>query len=206
MDIQVTPQLLLESKLPALENESNPQLTLAPDDDYSKRNQPTAQEYIPETINISHVDDADQEDDTLSTISGLTLPQEAFDVLSAPPKKQEEKDNIGNKTRHHQKKVKNKVQTIGKKRAGTVDLGDDPLNRAQALRIVVVRNTERLAGTYSGALSPRNSKPFGVGVIKFDNGDMYMGDMKDGNMHGHGTLVSRGMVLRGEFQENLFVC
>lgn len=197
MDMQVKP--------PTFEKENNPQLTPAPDDDDCKRNQPTPQEYIPETINISHVEDADQEDDTLSTISGLTLPQEAFDVLFAPVRKQEEKDNKGNKTRHHQK-VKNKVQTIEKKRAGTVDLGDDPLNRAQALRIVVVRNTERLAGTYSGALSPRNSKPFGVGVIKFDNGDMYMGDMKDGNMHGHGTLVSRGMVLRGEFQENLFVC
>ena len=30
--------------------------------------------------------------------------------------------------------------------------------------------------------------------------------MRDGSMHGNGTLVSAGTVLRGEFQENLFVC
>ena len=84
MDMQVKP--------PTFEKENNPQLTPAPDDDDCKRNQPTPQEYIPETINISHVEDADKEDDTLSTISGLTLPQEAFDVLFAPVRKQEEKE------------------------------------------------------------------------------------------------------------------
>ena len=57
--------------------------------------------------------------------------------------------------------------------------------------------------------------PDGVGIIRFCNNDLYIGEIKYGKMHGKGTLVfdskdetndndSEG-VLRGDFVDNLFV-
>eukprot|EP00526_Cylindrotheca_closterium_P011204 CAMPEP_0113645322 /NCGR_PEP_ID=MMETSP0017_2-20120614/23882_1 /TAXON_ID=2856 /ORGANISM="Cylindrotheca closterium" /LENGTH=389 /DNA_ID=CAMNT_0000557037 /DNA_START=1 /DNA_END=1170 /DNA_ORIENTATION=+ /assembly_acc=CAM_ASM_000147 len=93
----------------------------------------------------------------------------------------------------------------------TTDAGDLKPDRAQNMEIEIKMNGKTIKGSYSGALShnigqqQQSRKPNGAGIIKFDNGDMYMGDMKDGQMHGHGTLVHGDTVLRGEFEHNMFV-
>ena len=57
--------------------------------------------------------------------------------------------------------------------------------------------------------------PNGVGIIRFTNRDMYMGEMLNGEMHGQGTYIfasndsdppslQQSAVLRGEFVHNLF--
>ena len=140
-------------------------------------------EYIPETIlftnrtrissSSSGDGDGDANDDcdeNCSLISSLTLPQEIA-LLRTISEKHHELNNNNNKKK---KKIKNKVKPIliTTKRPGT-DSGDLPLNRAQGLRIEVIKNKKRLSGIYSGGLSPRNSKPYGIGVIKFDNGGMF---------------------------------
>jgi hypothetical protein len=63
-----------------------------------------------------------------------------------------------------------------------------------------------LEGQYNGPL--RNSLPHGTGTIRFRDGDTYLGELVDGEMHGNGTLYHRSKDLgisRGYFQHNLFV-
>jgi hypothetical protein len=73
--------------------------------------------------------------------------------------------------------------------------------RGMALAFTIGRRSER--GWYSGFL--KGDIPSGTGVIRFQNGDLYMGDMKNGEMHGKGTLVSQDEVLQGDFEHNLYV-
>jgi hypothetical protein len=174
------------------------------------------QELVPDTIIITSKDyiDGDDDDDidNCSLISGLTLPQEIVLLRTIADthhhQKQQRKKKKQTKT-----KTKNKVSSKSttsnpstRRRRPTTDAGDFQPNRAQDMEIRLIINGQPVRGTYSGALShtaPR--RPNGVGVIKFDNGDMYMGDVKDGNIHGLGTFIIGDTVLRGEFEFNLFV-
>lgn len=168
-------------------------------------------ELIPDTIVVTSKDCDDDDDDDLdncSLISGLTLPQEIvlLRTIADTTRKTKKTKTKKIETSVKKKKTKNKVQTTTKKRRPTIDEGDVQPNRAQDMEINIVMNGQVLRGSYSGALShsaPR--KPNGVGVIKFDNGDMYMGDVKDGQIHGQGTLVNGDTVLRGDFEHNMFV-
>eukprot|EP00980_Cylindrotheca_fusiformis_P007105 scaffold1489_cov194-Cylindrotheca_fusiformis.AAC.15 len=62
-------------------------------------------------------------------------------------------------------------------------------------------------GLYSGAI--RKGLPHGMGVLRFNNRDLYIGSFEDGKMHGEGTLLSRcdsGLAsFRGTFKNNEFV-
>jgi hypothetical protein len=63
-----------------------------------------------------------------------------------------------------------------------------------------------LEGHYNGPL--RNSLPRGTGTIRFRNGDTYVGELFDGEMHGNGTLYHRSKdsgTSRGCFAHNVFV-
>jgi hypothetical protein len=63
---------------------------------------------------------------------------------------------------------------------------------------------------YSGPMSL--GKPHGVGVLKFETGDIYLGDLRQGCMHGQGTYTfkeskskhRKNQVLKGTFQNNVF--
>ena len=58
-------------------------------------------------------------------------------------------------------------------------------------------------GCYSGPIE--RGLPSGIGVIRFESGDLYMGELEKGEMHGRGTLVFEKQMLIGEFEHNLFV-
>jgi hypothetical protein len=63
-----------------------------------------------------------------------------------------------------------------------------------------------LEGQYNGPL--RNSIPHGTGIIRFRNGDTYLGELVDGEMHGNGTLYHRSKdsgISRGYFEHNTSV-
>ena len=182
-------------------------------------------DWVPDSIVITNRDyDEEDELDNCSLISGLTLPQEITllrqiaDKHYHTQKKQEKTKSKSNKSTKTRNKVASSqisfkpadidIPNAPRRRNSrpTTDAGDLKPDRAQNMDIEIVINGRTLTGCYSGALShstPR--RPNGAGIIKFDNGDMYMGDMKDGQMHGHGTLVNGGTVLRGEFEHNMFV-
>lgn len=62
-------------------------------------------------------------------------------------------------------------------------------------------------GLYSGTI--KNGLPHGIGVLRFNNRDLYMGSFAEGKMHGEGTLLSRCdsrlATFRGTFRNNEFV-
>lgn len=62
-------------------------------------------------------------------------------------------------------------------------------------------------GLYSGTI--KNSAPHGMGVLRFNNRDLYIGNFIEGKMHGEGTLLSRCdsrlTTFRGTFRNNEFV-
>jgi hypothetical protein len=63
-----------------------------------------------------------------------------------------------------------------------------------------------LEGQYNGPL--RYSLPHGTGTIRFRNGDTYLGELVDGEMHGKGSLYHRSKdsgTSRGYFEHNVFV-
>ena len=69
---------------------------------------------------------------------------------------------------------------------------------------VTLRKALYSGPTYKG-------RPHGCGILKFvESGDVYMGDLVDGEMHGQGTYTVKGagkrkhQVLRGTFQNNVF--
>jgi hypothetical protein len=60
---------------------------------------------------------------------------------------------------------------------------------------------------YLGTVDEADGLPHGTGTIKFSNGDKYFGEVKHGEMHGHGTLycsVSNQMK-RGRFGHDVFL-
>jgi hypothetical protein len=62
-----------------------------------------------------------------------------------------------------------------------------------------------LEGSYTGALV--DGAPNGTGTIRFDNGDTYLGEVVNGEMHGKGTLYHRLKeigISRGYFDHNVF--
>jgi hypothetical protein len=62
-------------------------------------------------------------------------------------------------------------------------------------------------GLYSEELVDQGC-PSGTGMIRFHNNVFYMGEIgEQGKMHGKGALLlsNDAILLRGEFQENLFV-
>jgi hypothetical protein len=76
----------------------------------------------------------------------------------------------------------------------------DP-NKAKRMEIKI----GDLEGQYNGPL--RNSLPHGTGTIRFRNGDTYLGELVDGEMHGNGTLYHRSNssgISRGCFEHNVF--
>ncbi len=64
-----------------------------------------------------------------------------------------------------------------------------------------------LQGRYIGML--RHGIPNGSGILRFDNGDYYVGGLKNGLLHGDGSLFLRrdGQLLkfRGKFEQNEFI-
>lgn len=66
-----------------------------------------------------------------------------------------------------------------------------------------------VAAKYSGPLW--HGLPHGqIGILRFENGDMYLGGFESGKMHGLGTFVQKGhgelakTILKGEFANNQF--
>ena len=63
--------------------------------------------------------------------------------------------------------------------------------------------------TYCGSVIQVEGKtiPQGNGAVRFKDGDLYLGEMEAGFMHGYGTLYpKRGTVMRGRFEKNVFQC
>jgi hypothetical protein len=50
-----------------------------------------------------------------------------------------------------------------------------------------------------------DGQPDGVGTVRFPNGKTYLGEVKNGKLHGRGTLYCKSGVSRGRFQDNVFV-
>jgi hypothetical protein len=64
-----------------------------------------------------------------------------------------------------------------------------------------------LKATYTGPLG-ENGLPNGTGTIRFKNGNTYLGEVKDGEMYGKGTLYQGSKcsnMRRGNFENNVFV-
>jgi hypothetical protein len=81
------------------------------------------------------------------------------------------------------------------------------LNRVSSNRekIQVIVNGE--PAWYIGTVDEADGLPHGTGTIKFSNGDKYFGEVKHGEMHGHGTLYcshSKEM-MRGRFDHDIFL-
>jgi hypothetical protein len=57
-------------------------------------------------------------------------------------------------------------------------------------------------GSYSGGIV--RGRPSGKGVVVFENKGMYIGEMKNGEMHGIGTLIFCDSLLRGDFEHNRY--
>ena len=74
-----------------------------------------------------------------------------------------------------------------------------PGEKSEAATVVVGDREGAFIGTIV------HGKPNGVGTVRFSNGDMYLGEVKDGRLHGKGTLYSSESVLRGTFKDNVFL-
>lgn len=66
-----------------------------------------------------------------------------------------------------------------------------------------------LKGKYSGRIRSETGLPHGLGVFRFDNRDLYVGEFDNGLFHGEGMLLTRRnhnlIKLRGNFLHNCFV-
>lgn len=93
-------------------------------------------------------------------------------------------------------------------RNARVDPGDDRPNRVRRMKVTVRRKYCQQKAMYSGALDPRTGNPHGLGTLHFlTSGDLYMGDIVQGQMHGRGTYCYRKQrkIFRGDFVNNSFV-
>jgi hypothetical protein len=64
-----------------------------------------------------------------------------------------------------------------------------------------------LDGAYTGPLSS-SGLPNGTGTIRFKNGDTYLGDLRDGKLHGKGAMyfgAKDKTTIRGKFENNVLV-
>jgi hypothetical protein len=67
-----------------------------------------------------------------------------------------------------------------------------------------LHSSSTVQASYTGPL--RQGLPYGIAILRFGNGDMYMGEVVWGEMHGQGTYrTKRGQVWRGLFDHNAFV-
>jgi hypothetical protein len=150
----------------------------------------TAQEEaIPKTIFLSDVFSSSSSDDKdfQSLVSKLTLPEEEL-VRFRKQRHQEKRD------------AQQRIVVV------VVSEDDDDITeRTRGLQITLHIGGQAEKGLYSGELDDQGC-PSGMGMIKFDNNDLYIGEIEQGKMHGKGSLMfSNAVLLRGEFQENLFV-
>lgn len=83
----------------------------------------------------------------------------------------------------------------------------DKRTRVNGIHIFMNANGEFQRVIYSGDINNDTGLPHGTGVVKFPNGDMYLGDMRDGQMNGHGTLVFAADhdFVTGDFENNMYV-
>jgi hypothetical protein len=56
--------------------------------------------------------------------------------------------------------------------------------------------------SYTGPL--RESIPNGTGVVRFECGETYFGEVVNGEMHGNGTMFYPDDMNRGRFEHNVF--
>lgn len=142
---------------------------------------------VPKTIFVggdnNHLSDKDSQSSLVSKLS--SLPEELCFF----------------RNQRHQKKRNAQRRVVVVSAAGD---DDDTTARIQGLQITLHIGGQVEKGLYSGELDDQGC-PSGTGIIKFDNNDLYIGELELGKMHGKGTLVFSNAVLRGEFQENLFV-
>ena len=83
-------------------------------------------------------------------------------------------------------------------------------NRARGMKLDFRIAGKVIEGWYSGPLAAATENdglllPNGVGIVKFANNNIYMGELQNGKLHGRGTLVYDDDVLKGEFMDNCYV-
>jgi len=74
-----------------------------------------------------------------------------------------------------------------------------PCRRKETIEVIIAGSV----GLYSG--SAIDGVPSGVGSIRFSNGDIYLGQVMDGKVHGKGTLYTKAGLSRGRFENNVFM-
>jgi hypothetical protein len=169
-----------------------------------------AAQAVPKTIFLSgysNSSNSNDDKDFQSLVSKLTLPEEQQLVLF---RKQRQRQ------RHHQRQRQEKRDAQQQRIVVVVSSEDDDDDdtdttaahaRTRGLPITLTIGGQVENGRYSGELDDQGC-PSGQGMIKFHNNDLYIGEIgEQGKMHGKGTLLfsKDAVVLRGEFQENLFV-
>jgi hypothetical protein len=75
-------------------------------------------------------------------------------------------------------------------------------------RMKVIIGPNKSHASYNGPVNEKN-QPHGFGTLRFANGDTYLGDLENGEMHGKGNLYvirdGEKIVERGVFEHNAFV-
>lgn len=104
--------------------------------------------------------------------------------------------------RRHQRKSRATM----KSRPSDQDDGDAQPGRARNMSWLIAFDDGKksLPALYSGPLV--KGLPYGIGTLRMKNGDMYMGEIVWGAMHGTGTYWSQSdaQVCRGQFVNNVF--
>lgn len=80
--------------------------------------------------------------------------------------------------------------------------------RNEPVTLKAANGTVRQA-SYSGPIAADQTCT-GIGILKFSTGDLYMGNVVNGNMHGQGTYTFKnskmgGRVLKGLFENNVYI-
>ena len=83
------------------------------------------------------------------------------------------------------------------------DEGDTRPDRVRDMYICLRIGGKVEEGRYSGGII--RGRAYGKGIVRFQNGGIYIGEMKNGRIHGAGTLKMNDTVLRGDFERNRFV-
>lgn len=71
--------------------------------------------------------------------------------------------------------------------------------REQFIEVIIAGSL----GLYSGPTI--DGIPNGVGSIRFSNGDIYLGRVMDGKIHGKGTMYTKAGLSRGRFENDVFM-
>ncbi|CAB9510696.1 expressed unknown protein [Seminavis robusta] len=81
-------------------------------------------------------------------------------------------------------------------------------SRVRCMTVVIERKYGRQKALYSGTIHPESGCPHGAGTLQFlKTGDVYIGEIAYGEMHGKGTYCYRkgNQMFRGDFVRNTFV-